>query len=64
VVGGLGGAVAEVLAESGELRMPFKRLGLPSVFSSHVGSQEYLRAQYGISEEGILQSLERLLQIV
>lgn len=64
VIGGLGGAVAEVLAESGELLVPFRRLGLPSVFSSHVGSQEYLRAQYGISEEGILQSLEPLLQTV
>lgn len=62
VIGGLGSAVAEVLAESGEFPVTFKRLGLPSVFSSHVGSQEYLRAQYGISEEGILQSLEPLMQ--
>src|SRR5260370_3599831 len=53
VTGGLGGAVAEVLAEWGELRVPFKRVGLASIFSSQVGSQEYLREQYGISTEGI-----------
>lgn len=61
VIGGLGGAVAEVLAESGELQVPFKRLGFPSAFSSHVGSQKYLREKYGISAEGILKSVECLL---
>jgi transketolase len=64
VIGGLGGAVAEVLAESGELQIPFKRLGLPSVFSSHVGSQEYLRAAYGLSEDAVLASLKPILDLV
>ena len=64
VLGGLGGAVAEVLAESGELRVPFKRLGLPSVFSSYVGDQEYLRSAYGLSENGILQALKEILDLV
>ena len=64
VIGGLGGAVAEVLAESGELRVPFKRLGLPSEFCSTVGSQEYLRAAYGLSGDGILKSLKTLLDLV
>lgn len=62
VIGGLGGAVAECLAESGELRVPFKRLGLPSAFSSLVGSQEYLRVQNGLSPECILASVEPLLE--
>ena len=64
VIGGLGGAVAEVLAESGELRVPFKRLGLPSEFSSYVGSQEFLKAAYGLSMDGILQSLKPILDLV
>lgn len=64
VVGGLGGAVAEVLAESGELRIPFKRLGLPSGFCSYVGSQEYLQAAYGLSVDGILRSLKPILDLV
>lgn len=64
VIGGLGGAVAECLAESGESKVPFKRLGLPSAFSAHIGSQEYLRAQSGLSPECILSTLEPLLEAV
>jgi transketolase len=64
VIGGLGGAVAECLAESGELKVPFKRIGLPSAFSSHIGSQEYLRAQCGLSAENLLATLEPLLEAV
>lgn len=62
VVGGLGSAVAECLAESG-LQVPFKRIGLPSSFSSRIGSQEYLRAKAGLSPEGILGALEQLLTV-
>ena len=62
VIGGLGGAVAEVLAESGELAVPFKRLGLPSAFAPSAGSQEYLRARNGLSPESIVNSLQPLLE--
>jgi transketolase len=64
IIGGLGGAVAECLAESGELKVPFKRIGLPSAFSSQIGSQEYLRAQCGLSAENLLGTLEPLLQAI
>jgi transketolase len=53
VVGGLGGAVAEFLAENWESPVPFKRFGLPSEFSSFVGSQEYIRARQGLSAEAV-----------
>ncbi|MFY9819839.1 MAG: transketolase C-terminal domain-containing protein [Thermoanaerobaculia bacterium] len=59
VIGGLGSAVAEVLAESG-LTVKFKRIGLPSAFSPRVGSQQYLEAQNGLDEEGVLRSVETL----
>jgi transketolase len=62
IIGGLGGAVAECLAESGH-SVPFKRIGLPSAFSAHVGSQEYLRSQSNLSPEGILAALEPLLAV-
>ncbi|OFW11081.1 MAG: transketolase [Acidobacteria bacterium RIFCSPLOWO2_02_FULL_59_13] len=62
VIGGLGSAVAEVLAESETARVPFKRIGLPSAFATHVGSQEYLRARHAISTEEILRSVEPLLR--
>jgi len=62
VIGGLGGAVAECLAESG-LSVPFRRIGLPSAFSSHIGSQDYLRSQSNLSPAGILNALEPLLAV-
>jgi len=62
IIGGLGGAVAECLAEAGS-SVPFKRLGLPSAFSSNVGSQEYLRSQSNLSPDGILNALEPLLAV-
>ncbi len=61
ITGGLGGAVAEVLAESGDLRIPFKRVGLPPVFSSHVGTQEYLRARYGMAVADIVKTIRATL---
>ncbi len=43
IIGGLGGAVAELLLESGVRPHIFKRIGLNGGFSSIVGTQEYLR---------------------
>jgi len=64
VVGGLGGAVAEFLAENWETPLTFKRFGLPSEFSSFVGSQEYIRGRHGLSAEavalGICAKLEKV----
>ena len=59
-IGGLGGAVAEVLVESG-IPVKFKRLGLPGVFSSVVGSQRYLRARFGLDASSIARSAMELL---
>ncbi len=62
VIGGLGSAVAEVLAESVGGRARLKRLGLPSAFCSRIGSQDYLRGSYGLSADGIAASCRELLQ--
>lgn len=52
VIGGLGGALAEVL--SGTPRAaPLMRVGLPHQFSSVVGDQEYLRALNGLTADSI-----------
>jgi transketolase len=61
VIGGLGGAVAEVLAEASGPRGRLKRLGVPSTFASEIGSQDYLRATHGLSPEGVFQSLKSWL---
>lgn len=61
ILGGLGGAVAEVLAEA-DVRCAFKRVGLPSKFSSLVGSQEYQREKFGLGVQGVTDSVRLLLQ--
>ena len=60
ILGGLGSAVAEVLAEAG-LPVKFKRIGLPSAFSPRVGSQQYLEEQNGLDEKSVLRVVEQLL---
>jgi len=59
IVGGLGGAIAETLAEDG-LGIKFKRLGVPDVFST-IGYPEELYARYGIDRNGIKDSLREIL---
>ena len=54
IIGGLGSAVAEVLAESGLAGVAFRRCGLPSQFISEAGSQQYLKDRYGLSESKIV----------
>jgi transketolase len=48
IIGGLGSAVAETLAESAEHEVAFRRFALPSAFACKSGTQEYLRAQSGL----------------
>jgi transketolase len=61
IIGGLGSAVAEVLAEAPDVKVKFKRIGLPSAFSPRVGSQQYLEAQNGLDEEGVLRVVGEVL---
>jgi transketolase len=44
IIGGLGSAVAEVIAESGQA-VRFKRIGIKDMFCHDVGSQAYLRSK-------------------
>ena len=48
VVGGLGGAVSEVLAQYSSRRVGFQIMGLPDQFCRAVGTQEYLKKTYGL----------------
>jgi transketolase len=57
VIGGLGSAVAEVLAESSNYSVLFKRFGVPSSFSSITGSQEYLRTHYHLSADTLADAI-------
>ena len=51
--GGLGGAVAEALMDAGAGGVKFRRLALPDVNVSKIGSQNWLREQYGLGVKGI-----------
>ncbi|MBQ6829597.1 MAG: transketolase [Clostridia bacterium] len=58
--GGFGSAVAEVLAEAG-CPCELKRLALPDVYVSKVGSQEWLREQYGLGQDDIYNAVKEML---
>ena len=59
VLGGLGGAVAEVLAESG-IGIPFTRIGLPDTYVDAVGSHEWLLDRNGFSPEAIARTAQEV----
>jgi transketolase len=61
IIGGLGSAVAEVLAESGNSHTTFRRIGIKDEFCQQVGSQEYLRRIYGLSVDSIVDAIELLM---
>jgi transketolase len=60
VVGGLGSAIAEVCADAGVFPRHFQRIGLRAGFSSIVGSQQYLRQQYGIDAPAVVAAVRAI----
>jgi transketolase len=62
VLGGLGGAVAEVCLEGNCGLKRFRRLGINDVYLSAVGDQQYLRAQTGIDCRSIVEAVRSLLK--
>jgi transketolase len=58
VHGGLGSAVAETCLDLGVAPRGFARVGLRHGFSSIVGSQEFLRAHYGVDTPAIVAAAE------
>ena len=61
IFGGLGGAVAEIIAEQGAGRVRFKRIGLPSIFTKHIGNQDYLLKQYRLTADTIAEDIQVVL---
>lgn len=52
IIGGLGSAVAEVIAESGK-GIEFKRIGINDEYSHVVGSAQYIREQFKLDLKGV-----------
>lgn len=59
ITGGLGSAVAEVIADEG-LSCKFKRLGIPDVFGV-IGTPEALYHKYGYDADGIYAAVKAIL---
>jgi len=62
ITGGLGGAVAEVIAETNfDLPKRFKRFGIPDIFPDRYGTQYGLMERYGITAEKIVEVIRDFL---
>ena len=62
ILGGLGSAVAEALAEGGLARpVAFQRLGLPDAYPDEYGSQDTLLERYGLAPDAIAAAAQRLI---
>lgn len=61
IMGGFGGAVAEVMAEMKHKKAYLLRIGLNDEYCVRVGNQKYLREQYGLSAAKIAARIEEAL---
>lgn len=59
IIGGLGSAVAEVLAESG-IATHFKRMGIPDCFVENVGDWTETRQSIGLDIPGVMRAIREL----
>ncbi len=59
LMGGMGSAALEFMAEAGILNKHVLRMGLPDKFIEH-GPQDILRREYGLDEEAIYENIKKL----
>jgi len=59
IIGGLGSAVAEVVAEEG-LKIPVKRVGIRDIFCG-IGPTQELRKKHGLTSEQIIKTIMELI---
>ena len=60
--GGLGSAVSEVCMDFGVMPKKFLRIGLENMYSSIVGSQQYLRSRYHMDSVAIIDRVKEILK--
>jgi transketolase len=61
--GGLGSAVSEVCMDYGIMPKRFLRIGLENIYSSIVGSPNYLRSRYDMDSDAIVTKIKCLLKL-
>lgn len=54
IIGGLGSAVSEVIAQNIDRKIHFKSFGIPDTYAECAGSRDYFRKKYEIDEDSIL----------
>ena len=60
LIGGLGSAAAELIAES-DLNLSFRRIGIPDLFPHQYGRQEDLMRIYGLTTENVMAVVKDML---
>ncbi|MDR2860629.1 MAG: alpha-ketoacid dehydrogenase subunit beta [Elusimicrobiota bacterium] len=60
IIGGLGSAIAEVLAENA-VSIPFKRIGIVERFGE-VGSQGYLQKAFGLTSQDLIDAVKKIIK--
>jgi transketolase len=64
IIGGLGSAVAETIAETNfKSAKRFKRIGIPDIFPNKYGSQNSLMAGFGITTENAVTNILEMLEV-
>lgn len=61
ITGGLGSAVAEVLSESKNNAIVFKRFGIPDIFVKDIGSIEFIKKKLGLTAAQISKQIMKLV---
>ena len=63
IIGGLGGAVTEIIAEANCMSPKnFKRIGIPDVFPVHYGSQASLMQEFLITTENLVSTINHFMK--
>jgi transketolase len=62
IIGGLGGAIAEYIAEKDGIQCRFRRLGIPDMYLDKAGSYSWLLKQFGLDAGGIVKSIKSVVQ--
>ena len=62
IIGGLGGAVAEIVGDMIGDRARVMRIGMQDAYATIVGSQQYLREQYGLDGASIAEKTKQALK--
>tara|TARA_B100000965_G_scaffold400592_1_gene422776 strand:+ start:4975 stop:5898 length:924 start_codon:yes stop_codon:yes gene_type:complete len=63
LLGGMGSSICEYCMDNNIQIKKFKRMGLEDIYSSVVGSQNYLRNFYNIGEEALIQNIKLMLEV-